>query len=517
MKTLVLFAHGKESGPWGSKIKHLAAIAERLGAQVMSPDYSDLSDPDTRVARLLALPLPPHDRLVLVGSSMGGYVSTVASQALKPDGLFLLAPAFYMPGYLDQDPVPCARHIQIMHGSRDDVIPHAHSKMFKRKHHGFVHIINGDHRLNDAWCLQLLGQAFEDFLRRTLLDPRCVRSQWMEHIQAEFASDFAWWGIVLPARDVQTRRRGSMGRDEDWEDYGGWDIDYLFGADETGESLDYYASHRMTDQSHVRIYGDGRREELPTQNPWCPSSDDPEEAKRLEQDYYAENRKISAMLERKWPGSFLKPLAPEPLIHRFLAQWRVLRCDVETWLIRLRDQSTVHRLLDRFNSKNPMTEAIRSIPLDIRLAALFGRRLLNIYGYQQLDLDDELEDDSSWWLEFEGGVWMTLEQVIAPSFVSPTFQLHFRFFLAGEFPRRGSSLPFTKNPSGLSPVLGLMLLAEMEGVGDQLADRERHLGFGPDGLVTTVLRIGHVDEWQGERGPGMGAKLMPTQTLTLQA
>ena len=45
MQTLVLFAHGKESGPWGSKIKHLAAIAERLGAQVWSPDYGDLPNP----------------------------------------------------------------------------------------------------------------------------------------------------------------------------------------------------------------------------------------------------------------------------------------------------------------------------------------------------------------------------------------------------------------------------------------------------------------------------------------
>ena len=67
-QTLVLFAHGKESGPWGSKIKHLAAIAERLGAQVLSPDYGDLPDPDARVARLRAMPLPAHDRLVLVAS-----------------------------------------------------------------------------------------------------------------------------------------------------------------------------------------------------------------------------------------------------------------------------------------------------------------------------------------------------------------------------------------------------------------------------------------------------------------
>ncbi len=44
-QTLVLFAHGKESGPWGSKIQHLAAITQRLDAQIVSPDYGDLPVP----------------------------------------------------------------------------------------------------------------------------------------------------------------------------------------------------------------------------------------------------------------------------------------------------------------------------------------------------------------------------------------------------------------------------------------------------------------------------------------
>ena len=70
---LVVFAHGKESGPWGSKIKHLAVVAKKHGANVLSPDYADLADPDVRVDRLLALDLPAHERLILVGSSMGGY------------------------------------------------------------------------------------------------------------------------------------------------------------------------------------------------------------------------------------------------------------------------------------------------------------------------------------------------------------------------------------------------------------------------------------------------------------
>lgn len=163
MQTLALFAHGKESGPWGSKIRHLATIAEGLGAQVLSPDYSDLSDPDARVARLLAMPLPAHDRLVLVGSSMGGYVSTVASRTLQPSALFLMAPAFYMPGYAIQTLTPGTSRVSMVFGWHDEVIPVAHGIRFAQEHQAELHVLNSDHRLNSV--LPELGVLFENFLR----------------------------------------------------------------------------------------------------------------------------------------------------------------------------------------------------------------------------------------------------------------------------------------------------------------------------------------------------------------
>jgi acetyl esterase/lipase len=164
MKTLVIFAHGKESGPWGSKIKHLAAIAEKHGAAVLSPDYSDIQeDPDARVARLLSMTLPPHDRLVLVGSSMGGYVSTVASQTLKPAGLFLMAPAVYIPGFgVDQDPAPSADHVCVVFGWNDEIIPVEYGIRFAQKHRASLHVLDGDHRLNSV--LPKVGELFEQFL-----------------------------------------------------------------------------------------------------------------------------------------------------------------------------------------------------------------------------------------------------------------------------------------------------------------------------------------------------------------
>jgi len=167
MKPLVLFAHGKESGPWGSKIKHLAAIAEHHGAQVLSPDYSDLlSDAQDRIDRLLALSLPAHERLVLVGSSMGAYVSCMASQSLKPDGLFLLAPAFGLPGYAVQHPVPHARRTCVVMGWQDEVVPVEGVVEFAKTHRTTLHLLDADHRLQTV--LPELGELFNLFLQRVL-------------------------------------------------------------------------------------------------------------------------------------------------------------------------------------------------------------------------------------------------------------------------------------------------------------------------------------------------------------
>lgn len=166
MKTLVLFAHGKESGPWGSKIQCLADIASRRGAQVMSPDYRDLASPEARVERLLHLDLPAHDQLVLVGSSMGAYVSTLASQALQPDGLFLLAPAFYLPGYANQDPTPCSAHVMVIHGWNDELIPCENLMRFGARHNATVVFTEGDHRLLTA--LPMISALFDGFLARQM-------------------------------------------------------------------------------------------------------------------------------------------------------------------------------------------------------------------------------------------------------------------------------------------------------------------------------------------------------------
>lgn len=158
----VVFAHGKESGPWGGKIARLAAVAERHGFAVDSPDYSDLDDAGARVERLLALQ-PTGAPLVLYGSSMGGYVAAMVCQALRPDALFLLAPALYLPGY-PGEPANCPADTVLVHGWRDDIVPCEQSLRFARDRRAGLHLVDDGHRLIDS--LDFIALLFEQQLLR---------------------------------------------------------------------------------------------------------------------------------------------------------------------------------------------------------------------------------------------------------------------------------------------------------------------------------------------------------------
>jgi pimeloyl-ACP methyl ester carboxylesterase len=161
----IFFAHGKESGPWGSKIRHLAECARNLGWEVESPDYTDLPDhPDTRVDRLVTLLNSESTPAVLVGSSMGGYVSLVSSSKVPVFGLFLLAPALYLPGYEVQHFGQPQCPVEIVHGWRDVVVPPEHSIRFAKETNTPLHLIDDDHRLSSK--LDNLEQLFVSFLQK---------------------------------------------------------------------------------------------------------------------------------------------------------------------------------------------------------------------------------------------------------------------------------------------------------------------------------------------------------------
>lgn len=162
MQKLVCFAHGKESGPWGTKIRYLADIARGHGWQVMSPDYSHTHDPRLRVKTLLDLH-PQAEKLVLVGSSMGAYVAAMACQALTPAACFLMAPAFYFDGW-DEEPAGCPDDTVVVHGWHDDIVPVEVAIRFAQPRNAALHILNSGHTLNDQ--LPALGAFFKAMLAR---------------------------------------------------------------------------------------------------------------------------------------------------------------------------------------------------------------------------------------------------------------------------------------------------------------------------------------------------------------
>ncbi len=160
----VIFSHGKESGPWGSKITRLASIAKELGFSVDSIDYTGMLDPDERVKKLADYLKSESENYILVGSSMGGYVSLLAAQESKVVALFLLAPALYMPNYQQQTYANNIDKLEIVHGWSDDVIPVEHSIKYAKQAKFTLHLIDGDHRLNSS--LEQVCDLFGVFLQK---------------------------------------------------------------------------------------------------------------------------------------------------------------------------------------------------------------------------------------------------------------------------------------------------------------------------------------------------------------
>lgn len=118
----------------------------------------------------------------------------------------------------------------------------------------------------------------------------------LERIETAFNETFAHWGIRLPPENLRDRERGQINA-------GGWTIWFLFGADEDGEYLDYYAMHRMTNDRHVRLHADGRGtglDALPATGYVVSSpGDEPGDAERRESEYWAECERVSRMLDEK--------------------------------------------------------------------------------------------------------------------------------------------------------------------------------------------------------------------------
>lgn len=163
-KPHLIWSHGRDSRPWGSKSLRLKSLAEEMGFTMTAPDYVGVMDADERVRLLVDYARSLDGPLALIGSSMGGYVSTVASLELRPLALFLLAPAFYLDFIgtvhdFSGVETPCT----IIHGWHDDVVPCDHSVRFARQHSSRLTLVDGGHRLGGN--MDVIEDLFRLFLR----------------------------------------------------------------------------------------------------------------------------------------------------------------------------------------------------------------------------------------------------------------------------------------------------------------------------------------------------------------
>ena len=158
MKGHCILSHGFESGPDATKVTALAEAADALGWTHERPDYTDLDaqrevsevgNVPARLARLLDLAQDAARRgpLVLAGSSLGAYISGLASLQVPVAGLFLMAPPIRMGSAhpLDAAPVPTS----IIHGWRDELIRADEVIMWAQGRRDRLLMVDDSHRLTE--------------------------------------------------------------------------------------------------------------------------------------------------------------------------------------------------------------------------------------------------------------------------------------------------------------------------------------------------------------------------------
>jgi len=152
MKGHCILSHGLDSSPNATKVSAMAKAAEAVGWTTERPDYSDIDATGNiaavaaRLQRLIdackAAPRP----LVLAGSSMGAFISGLASLQVRCAGLFLLAPPIALDGF-GRRLSAAVQPTVIVHGWRDELIPAGDVLRWAQRRHDRLIMLDDRHRL----------------------------------------------------------------------------------------------------------------------------------------------------------------------------------------------------------------------------------------------------------------------------------------------------------------------------------------------------------------------------------
>lgn len=164
----VILSHGSDSSPDATKVSALARVAEELGWTTCRPDYR--ADDALgyarciapRVARLVTAMRGAARPLVLAGSSMGAFVSGLASLRAPCDALFLIALPIEIPRCPRFDLAAGVRAL-LVHGTDDELCPADAALAFAHARGIPSLLLDGDHRL--AQRVPAISRRFAAFLR----------------------------------------------------------------------------------------------------------------------------------------------------------------------------------------------------------------------------------------------------------------------------------------------------------------------------------------------------------------
>ena len=171
MRGHCILSHGFESGPHATKVTALADAAAELGWTSERPDYTDLDarheisplgDVPQRLERLLGLVRSAAARgpVVLAGSSLGAYISALASLKVPVAGLFLMAPPIRMHA---EHPIDAANvPLSIIHGWDDELIPYPAVVDWAYARRARLVLVDDGHRLSRH--VQASARAFATLL-----------------------------------------------------------------------------------------------------------------------------------------------------------------------------------------------------------------------------------------------------------------------------------------------------------------------------------------------------------------
>jgi pimeloyl-ACP methyl ester carboxylesterase len=164
----VILSHGSDSGPQATKVSVLAGVAESLGWTTERPDYRDcdalgsaesVAPRITRLVERIGAALRPP---LLVGSSMGAFVSGPASLQAPVAGLFLMALPTRIPGCAQAFAMARGVPAMLVHGFADELCPADAALAVARDYRMHALLVADDHRLSAS--IDVIARQFRLFL-----------------------------------------------------------------------------------------------------------------------------------------------------------------------------------------------------------------------------------------------------------------------------------------------------------------------------------------------------------------